>query len=231
MRQLAGRLARALLWLVLVGGPLLLYSLDIVSAVVVATGAFAEFSDIYIAGQALEPQPAVHWERLAKLPLALLVVALKVGPILLLAGAASALVLAFGKWVVRRRWPVWTLRRPATVLALGGRLLGLVSLAYVLGCLLHWLVPAAWFNPPVVPPGLHFVLSEDYLWPYFKWPAPPAMEAGWTIYAPGYGDVLTFATTKASGIQLSALLAVLLFYRYRRRGPALAPATTVTPVV
>lgn len=198
---------------------------------VAATGVFAEFSDVYIAGQLLEPQPAVHWERLAKLPLALLVVAVKVGPILLLAGAASALVLAFGKWVVRRRWPAWTLRRPATVLGLGGRLLGLVSLAYVLGCLLHWLVPAAWFNPPVVPPGLHLVLSEDYLWPYFKWPSPPVAEQGWTIYAPGYGDVLTFATTKASGIQFSSLLTVLLFYRYRRRGPSLAAATPVTPVV
>jgi hypothetical protein len=232
MKHLAGRLARAVLWLLLVGGPLLHYSVVILPMLLEATGIFAGFSDSYIAGQPLAgASPAIHWERLARLPLALLVIAVKIGPVLLLSGVVSALLLALGRWLVRRRWPHWALRSPATALGLGGRLLGLVSLAYGLGCLVHWLVPAAWFNPPVVPPGFAFALEEDYLWPYFKWPSAPEAPQGWTIYAPGYVDLLAFATTKASSIKLSSLLVVLLFYRYRRRGLASATTATVAPVV
>ncbi|MGI4875204.1 MAG: hypothetical protein ACRYFX_28950 [Janthinobacterium lividum] len=226
-------LAQGGLRLGLVGLPLLCYSVPILGLVIESSSLFEQYQDIYIAGQPLgQVPPTVQWEQLSRLPAALLVAAVKAGPALLLGGLFSVLALALGGWLLRQRWPHWQLRRPATLAGQAGQWLALLLLAYVLGCLAHLLLPAAWFNLPVLPavPELQAkVLREEFLWP---WPTPGmAGEQAWTIYSPAVLEALGFQPLKAATIKLGALFATLLLYRRSLRRPlAVAAPESVTPV-
>ena len=218
------RPVRGGLWLLLIGLPILYYLLPSGLTALEGSGLFNDYSDIYIAGQPLDlPRPAFHWQRLWSLPYALLLLGKAIGLPVLLAGLGSAFLLWVGRWVVRRCWPQWQLRKPRTVVKLGKHLLVLLVLAYCLGCLIHLLVPTWLFNPPAVPEEFHYTILEEYWYPYYGWPLSPPSTQGWTIYAPIDISFLYYSLAKASGIKLGALLTALLLYRRQLRRATTVP--------
>jgi hypothetical protein len=218
---------RAGIWLILIVLPLLYYLMPSGLYALETSSLFDDYRDIYIAGQPLDlPRPAFHWQRLWSLPYALLLLGKAIGLPVLLASLGSTLLLFISWWVVRRRWPLWQLRAPHTLMGIGGHLLALLCLAYCLGCLVHLVVPIWLFNPPVVPKAFHFIVSEEYWYPYYGWPLQPPHTQGWTIYAPINVSFLHYSLIKASGIKLGALLTTLLLYhRQLRRSTASELAT------
>jgi hypothetical protein len=217
-------LARVGIWLVLIGLPLLYYLAPCGLSALEASGLFDGYGDIYIAGQPLNlPRPSFQWQRLWSIPYAVLLLGKTIGLPVLLAGLGSALLLSMSWWAVRQRWPQWQLQKPRTVVGLGSRLLMLVGLAYCLGCLVHLVVPAWLFNPPIVPQAFHYTILEEYWYPYYGWPLQPLPMQGWTIYAPIDVSFLHYSLTKASGIKLGALLTTLLLHRYQLRRSIAAP--------
>lgn len=212
------RLARVGLWLILIGLPLLYYVMPSGLSALEASGLFDDYRDIYIAGQPLDlPPPAFSWQRLWRFPYALVLASKAIGLPVLLAGLGSFLLLFVSWRVVRRRWPRWQLQEPRTVVGLGCHLLALLILAYCLGCLIHLIVPAWLFNPPVVPQTFHYIILEEYWYPYYGWPLQPPPTQGWTIYAPIDVSFLDYSLTKASSIKMGALLTTLLLYRCQFR--------------
>jgi hypothetical protein len=221
------RLARASLLLLFVGLPLLYYVAPSGLSALEASGLFDDYRDIYIAGQPLDlPRPSFHWQRLWSLPYALVLLGKAIGLPVLLAGLGSTLLLVMSWWAVRRCWPQWQLQEPRTVAGFGGRLLMLLGLAYCVGCLVHLIVPAWLFKPPVVSQAFHYIILEEYWYPYYGWPLQPLPAQGWTIYAPIDVSFLYYSLTKASGIKLGALLATLLLYRCQLRRSTVGPKAT-----
>lgn len=212
------RLARIGLWLGLVGLPLL-YCLLPLLVVAIAAGTPIEQSDIYIAGQLMQPTgpPTPVWQSLLR---AVASLARMAWPVLLAAGI-SFLFMAGSTRLGQRYCPYWQLRPAYTLGQLGKRLVGLLVAAYVIGCLVHLLLPARVWDPVAllnqsVKPGIPDFLpagwrQEEYWWPYVRPSA--AAEQGYTLYSPLYATELGFYSIKATCIKLGALLATLFFYR------------------
>ncbi len=220
------RLVRVVLWLVVVGLPLIYYLAPCGLSALEASGLFDGYGDIYIAGQPLDlPRPSFHWQRLLSVPYAFLLLGKAIGLPVLLASLGSAVLLTISWWTVRQRWPRWQLQTPRTVVGIGSRWLMLLGLAYCLGCLVHLIVPAWFFNPPAVPQAFHYVILEEYWYPYYGWPLQPVPAQGWTIYAPIDVSFLHYSLAKASGIKLGALLTTLLLHRCQLRRSTAAPKT------
>jgi len=184
------------------------------------------------------------WAALVVLPLLLyLLVAcgdvLALGP---LRGDAMAMLLSFG-------WPVLLGGLGTALLVLVARLMrrytppplhrwqkasGMMQPvivgvgAYVLGCLVHWLLP------PALLYGFVFMPPLPRWRPAYWWPASEffnsGLPAGWTIFPPlssiQFRSYALVPPVEAACIKLGALLATLLAYRFpRQRSLAAAPGS------
>ena len=188
------RLARVILWALLVVLPLLLYLL-------VACG------DIVALGPLRGDASAVL---------------LSFGWPMLLGGLATMFLLLlvwlggrYAGWVAIRSLTASELTRPV-VMGLG---------AYLLGCLVHWLLPPILlYCFTFMPPSPYY--EPDYWWPFSEFFSGD-VPAGWTLFPPlsavqfrGYALV---PPVEAACVKLGALLATLLTYRLARRDSTAQP--------
>jgi hypothetical protein len=95
---LGERLARAILWLLFVGLPLLYYVAPSGLSALEASGLFDDYQAIYIAGQPLDlPRPSFYWQRLWSLPYAFVLFGKAIGLPVLLASLGSTSLLAIAR--------------------------------------------------------------------------------------------------------------------------------------
>jgi hypothetical protein len=116
---------------------------------------------------------------------------------ILLAGFCAWLILAMLELVQRRRPVVLGARSQPLALGAG---------AYLLGCLLHLMLPA----PVLHPFGPYLSLLDTgplYWWPF------EGLHGSYTLYPPLDPRFVLVPTTEAACIKLAALLAALLFYQ------------------
>lgn len=199
------RLPRILLWVVLFVFPALYCVSFIVGDFITTYGLFTSESDIYIAGQAINintpavednPTPWFHY-------LGFLIAGIfRLWP-LWLAFVLCAIVLLVAAFVMRTLGKLPFIRNPSSTKQLAGQLFILLSLAYVMGSLIH-IASSPWLSEFPYRP-----LPPDYWWPYYGWPVEDSGAQGWTIYPP-LSSLPMFPWTQAACFKLGALLALLV---------------------
>lgn len=199
------RLPRILLWLLIIGFPVLYCVLVIVSDFIDVFLFFYPSPESYI-NNATEGSPSLwlYYSRLVILG------AFRLHPLWLafISCAVLFLLISFTARVTGRRH---LLRRPSSAVHLAGQLVALILLAYIVGSLVHF-VTSPWLID-----YSSFPSSTEY-W----WPVPSSVELGWTIYPPFGGIVPMSPWAQGACFKLGTLLALLTIrYVWLRRSRTL----------